>query len=45
MSQPAQQPWPNQEPVVDGVTPLAEVPQTPDLFDADDDDLDREMDL
>ncbi|MGG5257445.1 hypothetical protein [Phycicoccus avicenniae] len=29
-------PWPNQTPIVDGVTPEADVPQDPNLF-ADDD--------
>ena len=34
-------PWPNQTPVVDGIVPVAEVPQDPDLFD-DDTDTDLE---
>lgn len=29
-------PWPNQDPVVDGITPFNEVPQSPDLFDGED---------
>jgi hypothetical protein len=29
-------PWPNQEPIPDGVTPVEQVDQSPDLF-ADDD--------
>ena len=33
--------WPNQKPVVDGVTPTDLVPQDPDFF--ADDDLDKEM--
>lgn len=32
-------PWPNQTPVVDGVVPVEEVPQDPDLFADDTDDL------
>lgn len=35
-------PWPNKSEVVDGVVPVNEVPQDPDLF--KDDDLDLEMD-
>ena len=31
-------PWPNQTPVVDGIVPVSEVPQDPDLFDDDTDD-------
>ena len=31
-------PWPNQEEIIDGVVPVAEVPQDPDLFDNDSDD-------
>lgn len=33
--------WPNQEPVRDGVTPVAEVNQDPDAFESDD--LEMEM--
>jgi hypothetical protein len=36
-------PWPNQEPVVDGVVPVELVPQDEDLFDGDDVDDDLEM--
>lgn len=36
--------WPNQTPVVEGVVPLEEVPQDPNLFD-DDDDPDVEMEV
>lgn len=32
-------PWPNQTFVVDGIVPASEVPQDPDLFDNDHDDL------
>lgn len=35
-------PWPNQMPVVDGLVPVEEVSQDPDLF--ADDDTDLEMD-
>jgi hypothetical protein len=35
--------WPNQQEVVDGVTPADEVNQSPDLFDGDDVDRDLEM--
>lgn len=35
--------WPNQTPVVDGVTPMAEVPQDPYFFADTEDALDREM--
>lgn len=35
--------WPNQKPGVDGVTPVNEVDQSPDLF--EDDDLDQEMEV
>lgn len=35
--------WPNQQEVVDGVTPVAEVPQNGDLFTGDDVDDDLEM--
>lgn len=31
--------WSNQTPVVDGIVPVSEVPQDPDLFRADNDDL------
>jgi hypothetical protein len=34
--------WPNQTAVFEGVVPLAEVPQDPDLFDDDDDDFEME---
>lgn len=34
-------PWPNSVPVVDGVTPFNEVPQSPDFFEDDDEDLDE----
>lgn len=34
-------PWPNKRDVVDGVVPLDEVPQDPNIF--DDEDLDIEM--
>lgn len=37
------QPWPNQEPVVDGIVPTEEVDQDPDLFADDDDDPEMEM--
>lgn len=37
-------PWPNQEPVVDGVVPVEEVPQTPDLLSEEDDDFEVESD-
>lgn len=37
-------PWPNQDPVMDGVVPADEVSQDPDLFDEDDIDEDLEMD-
>jgi hypothetical protein len=36
--------WPNQEPVVEGVIPVEEVPQDEDLFDGDDIDDDLEED-
>jgi hypothetical protein len=29
-------PWPNNEPVVDGIVPVEEVPQDADLLDIDD---------
>ena len=35
--------WPNQKPIVDGITPTDEVSQDATLFDHDED-LDREMD-
>lgn len=36
-------PWPNQTPPVDGIVPVDEVPQDPDLFDdVEDDDLEME---
>jgi hypothetical protein len=35
--------WPNQQEVVDGVTPVEEVSQDPDLFTGDDVDTDLEM--
>lgn len=35
-------PWPNQTPVVEGLVPVEEVSQDPDLF--SDDDTDLEMD-
>lgn len=35
--------WPNQKPVVDGVTPAAEVSQEKDLFVEDEDGLMKEM--
>lgn len=34
-------PWPNQQPVVDGVVPTEEISQDPDLFD----NLDANLDL
>jgi hypothetical protein len=37
-------PWPNQEEILDGVVPVEEVSQDPDLFDDDDaDEIDLEM--
>jgi len=36
-------PWPNQDPVVDGVVPAEQVPQDEDLFTGDDVDDDLEM--
>lgn len=27
-----EEPWPNQQPIVDGVVPFEDVPQDPDLF-------------
>jgi hypothetical protein len=41
MSEPT--PWPNQEEVVDGIVPVEEVPQDPDLLDEEDDAEDDEM--
>ena len=40
MSEPT--PWPNQEPVIDGIIPTIDVPQDPDLFEDDDEDLEEE---
>ena len=34
--------WPNQTPVVDGIVPTIDVPQDPDLFDGDYEDLEEE---
>lgn len=37
-------PWPNQQPPLDGITPVAEVSQDPDLFAGDtEDDILKEM--
>lgn len=35
--------WPNQKPVIDGVTPVVDVSQDPDLFAGDEDSLDEVM--
>lgn len=44
MSEPhVETPWPNQEPVVDGVVPVEDVPQDPDFLSEEDEDLDVEM--
>lgn len=39
-----EEPWPNQQPVVDGVVPAEETDQDPDLFADGDDDPEMEMD-
>jgi len=36
------EPWPNQQPVVDGIVPTVDVPQDCDLFEDDDDDPEME---
>lgn len=36
-------PWPNQQPIVDGVVPAAQVPQNPDFFSGEDESLDAVM--
>lgn len=36
-------PWPNQQPIVDGVVPADQVPQDPDFFSGDDEPLNLVM--
>jgi hypothetical protein len=43
MSETSPDPWPNLSPVVDGIVPVVEVPQEPDLLSVDDVDTDLEM--